>query len=52
MLSLILLIFAFVLFMIAAFVSPVDPWRGRLMCLGLGCWTLAEILGRTLPSLK
>ena len=51
MLSLILLIFAFVLFMLAAFVSPVDPWRGRLACLGLACWSLAEILNGRLSAL-
>jgi hypothetical protein len=37
MLSLILLVFALVLFIISAFVNPVDPWRGRLVCFGLAC---------------
>jgi hypothetical protein len=44
MLSLILRVFALVLFLIAAFVNPVDPWRGRLMCVGLACWVGADIL--------
>ena len=45
MLSLILLVFALVLFVIGAFVNPVDPWRGRrLLCLGLACIAGAEIL--------
>ncbi len=46
MISLILLIFAFVLFAIAAMVNPVDPWRGKLACIGLACWVLAEIVLR------
>ena len=37
MLSLFLLVFALVLFLIGAFVNPVDPWRGKLLCLGLVC---------------
>jgi hypothetical protein len=44
MLSLILLVFALVLFVVGAFVNPVDPWRGRLLCLGLACLAGAEIL--------
>ena len=38
MVSLILLIFALVLFVIAGVVNPVDPWRGKLCCFGLACW--------------
>ena len=47
MLSLILLVFALVLFLIGAFVNPVDPWRGRLLCIGLACIAGAEIVART-----
>ncbi len=46
MLSLILMVFALVFFLIAAFVNPVDPWRGRLLCLGLACIAGAEIVSR------
>jgi hypothetical protein len=38
MLSLVLLIFGLVLFLISAFVNPVDPWRGKLCCLRLLGW--------------
>jgi hypothetical protein len=53
MLSMILVIFAFVLFAIAAAWNPPPetPWRSRLVCAGLACWTLAEILART-PTLN
>jgi hypothetical protein len=53
MLSLILLVFALVLFLIGAFVNPVDPWRGRLLCLGLACMAGAELvthIGAPLPG--
>jgi len=45
MLTLILLVFAFVLFCVAG-MAPVSepPWRSRLACLGLACWVLAELL--------
>lgn len=45
-LSTILMVFAFVLFVIAAFLAPADPnpqWR-RLVAAGLACWSLAIIL--------
>ena len=43
MLSLILLVFALVLFLLAAFNNaPSDP-RGRLACFGLACLAGAEI---------
>lgn len=45
MIETILLIAAFVLFVIAAF--PV-PSRVNLVAAGLACWVLAEILGRSL----
>jgi len=45
MLTLILLVFAFVLFVTAAFLQPTaEPWKGRLCCLGLACLALADIL--------
>jgi hypothetical protein len=45
MLSLILYVFALVLFMLAGFVNlPSDnPWRSRLVCFGLACMVGAEI---------
>ena len=48
MLSLILLVFALVLFVLAAFVNQPDPSpaRGRLACFGLACLAGAEILAR------
>lgn len=52
MLSLILLVFALVLFLVAAFVNPVDPWRGKLLCLGLACMAGAEIVVRGAPLLR
>lgn len=52
MLSLILLIFALVLFIVAAFLSPsAEPWRGKLGLLGLACWVAAEIF-KAVPLLK
>ena len=48
MLSLILLVFALVLFVLAAFVNPPEPSpvRSRLVCFGLACMAGAEILAR------
>ena len=51
MLSLLLLVFALVLFVIGAFVNPVDPWRGRLLCLGLACIAGADIVSHV-PLLR
>lgn len=51
MLSLVLLVFALVLFVVGAAVNPVDPWRGRLLCLGLACMAGAEIVSRV-PLLR
>ena len=48
MLGLVLLIFALALFVIASFLQPDQPWRGRLGLLGLACWVGAEIVSRTL----
>ena len=41
-LPLVLLIFAFVLFVLAAF-PVVEPWRWRLIPAGLACWVMAVI---------
>lgn len=49
LISLILLVFAFVLFVVAAFLVPEHPWKGKLGLLGLACWVLAELL-RGLPG--
>lgn len=53
MLTLILLVFAFVLFAIAGGWNPQppSPWFSRLVAAGLAFWVLAEILGRT-PALQ
>lgn len=48
MFSLILLVFAFALLMIAVFVTPAEPWRSKLVCFGLACWVLAELV-RSVP---
>jgi hypothetical protein len=44
--TLILLVFAFVFFVIAACVPwvPIDPYRLRLVALGLAFWVLTSIL--------
>lgn len=53
MLSLILLVFALVLFLLAgAANSPADPWRTRLVCFGLACIAGAEIVSRAGPILS
>ena len=44
MLSLILLVFALVLFIVAGAVVQVEPWRNRLVCFGLTCWVRAELV--------
>jgi hypothetical protein len=46
MLSLMLLIAAFVLFLIAALAYPAEPWRGKLTCIAFACWVAAEIVFR------
>ena len=53
MLSLILLVFAFVLAIVAALLGPPEhPWRNRLVCFALACFFLAEILKGPLPGLR
>ena len=46
MLTLILLVFAFVLFSIAAIWNPAppSPWFGRLVAAGLAFWVLSVLL--------
>jgi len=46
MLTQILIVFAFVLFVIAAVWNPAppSPWFGRLVAAGLACWALSKIL--------
>lgn len=46
MLTLILLVFAFVLFFIAGLWNPAppSPWFGRLIAFGLAAWVLSLIL--------
>jgi hypothetical protein len=51
MLSLILLVFAFVLAVVAGLVNPAtEPWRWRLFCFSLACFFLAELINRV-PAL-
>lgn len=52
MFGLILLVFAFVLFVVAAFLQPDQPWRGKLGLLGLASWVAAEIFTRATPLLR
>jgi uncharacterized membrane protein YczE len=49
--SLILLVFAVVLSVVAALVNPPDPWRGKLLCFALACLAGAELAGRV-PLLR
>ena len=53
MLSLILLVFALVLFVLAAFAPGADPnaLRSRLACFGLACLAAAEIATHAAPLL-
>jgi hypothetical protein len=44
--SLILLIGAFVLFIIAAQVNPAEPSRSKLCCIAFACWVGAELVSR------
>jgi hypothetical protein len=50
MLTAIALVFALVLFLIAAF-RVTEPERGRLVCFGLACIALAELLRGVGPAL-
>lgn len=49
MLGIILLIFALVLFVVAAALYPAEPWRAKLTALGLACWVASEIFARSVP---
>ena len=53
MLPIILMVFAFVLFVIAAVWGQTEPspYRPRLVASGLACWVLAELLTRV-PMFK
>lgn len=44
MISMLLLMFAFVLLAIAGAWAPEPPWKSRLACYGLACWVLAVII--------
>lgn len=44
MLSLILLVFALVLFVCGGAVASVEPWRWRLLLFGLACWVGVELV--------
>jgi hypothetical protein len=49
MLTVILLVFAFVLAVVAGVLAPappVNPWSWRMLCWALACWFLAEILAK------
>jgi hypothetical protein len=50
MLVVLFLAFALVLAVLAAVVSPSEPWRGRLLCFSLACFFAAE-LTKTIPLL-
>lgn len=55
MLSLILLVFAFVLAVVAGITgpgAPAAPWPWRLLCYGIACYFLADILQRGAPLLR
>lgn len=56
MLSLILLVFAFVLLVVAGIMGNPNPpgnspWSWRLLCYGLACWVLTELLSKGGPLL-
>lgn len=48
MISLILLVFAFVLAVLAGSLNPAPapPWPWRLLCYSLACWFLADLVVR------
>lgn len=47
MLSVFLLMFALVLFLIAGFGFAPEPWRNRLVCFGLACMAAALLVMRS-----
>ena len=49
MLSIIFLVFALVLAVLAGALNPAEPWRGRLLCFSLACFFASEMV-RTLPA--
>lgn len=44
--GLILLVFAFVLFVIGAWGPAIEPYWRRIVSAGLACWVAAELFGR------
>lgn len=50
-LSLVLLVFALVLFTVAGFVAVPDPWHNRLICFGLACLAAAMLFEKAGPLL-
>jgi hypothetical protein len=46
MLGLILLVFAFVFFVLAGFSVPPATGRFNLIGLGLACWVMADMVGK------
>lgn len=44
MLSIILIVFALVLAILAGASNPPEVWRGRLICFALACFFAAELL--------
>jgi hypothetical protein len=45
-------VFAFVLFVISGLANLAEPpWKTRLVCLGLACWVLAELL-KGIPAIR
>lgn len=53
MLSLILLVFALVLFVVSGILNPaVEPWRTRICCFGLACLAAAFLFEKAVPLLR
>jgi hypothetical protein len=50
-LSLILLVFALVMFIVAGFVAVPEPWHNRLVCFGLACLAGAMLFEKAGPLL-
>lgn len=51
MATLILLVFAFVLFIVSGLLA-VEPWRWRMLTWGLAAWVLSLILSQAGPLLR
>lgn len=48
--ALLFLLTAIVLFLVAAAVAPIEPWRSRLGMAGLAAWAFAELIFRGLAK--